>query len=178
MEIRYTKRICTDTERIHTFLEQSRVGIVSMEAGEYPYAVPVNYVMMNECVYFHSAGSGKKTDILAQTPKVCFTVFEEIGTETNPVPCHVDTAYMSVMIMGTAGRVEDTNEATAALQRLLDKYLPGIFKQPLSPALVEKYRSSMDTKATAVFKIRPDILTAKENRVAPELLFGAHADSQ
>lgn len=169
-QIRYTKRIVNDTEKINAFLNRSRVGVVGMQAGEYPYAVPVNYVMMNGCAYFHGMGSGKKVDILDGSPKVCFTVFEEIGTVTDAMPCHVDTAYMSVMIMGTARRVADSSEAAAALQLLLDKFMPGFFGQKMSGTLIEKYRSGMDANAVAVFKIETEYLTAKGNSAPPEAL--------
>jgi nitroimidazol reductase NimA-like FMN-containing flavoprotein (pyridoxamine 5'-phosphate oxidase superfamily) len=42
--LHYKQRICTDTERIEKFLARSRVGILGLNAGEYPYAVPVNYI--------------------------------------------------------------------------------------------------------------------------------------
>jgi uncharacterized protein len=170
-QIRYTKRIVSDTDTINAFLDRSRVGVVAMQAGEYPYSVPVNFVMMNGCVYFHGMGSGKKVDILDGSPKVCFTVFEEIGTVEDNVPCHADTAYMSVMIMGTVRRVADSSEAAAALQRLLNKFMPGFFKQKIGHALVEKYRSGMDNNPVAVYKIDPDQLTAKANVALPDSLF-------
>lgn len=172
-QIRYTKRIVNDTEKINAFLERSRVGVVGMQAAEYPYAVPVNYVMMNGCVYFHGMGSGKKVELLDQSPKVCFTVFEEVGTVSDNVPCHVDTAYMSVMIMGTAKRVTDSGEAAEALQLLLDKFMPGFFNQKIGSTLVEKYRSGLDSNAVAVFKIETECLTAKENSATPDALFQA-----
>ncbi len=167
-QIRYTKRIVQDKEKTDAFLARARVGVVGMHAGEYPYAVPVNYVMMNGCVYFHGMGSGKKVDILNRSPKVCFTVFEEIGTVKDNVPCHVDTAYLSVMIMGTAHQVTDSGEATAALQRLLDKFMPGYFKQKIGSALIEKYRSGMDNNPVAVYKIDIEQLTAKSNDASPD----------
>ncbi len=170
-QIRYTERICTDRERIGAFLERSRVGVIGMETEDYPYAVPVNYAVMGDRIYFHGMGSGKKSDLLDRGPKICFTIYEEIGTVADPVPCHVDTAYMSVMVMGTVQRVADSDEAAAALQQLLVKYMPGSFKQAIGASLIEGYRSAMDSNAVAVYRIEPDALTAKENRAEPDLLF-------
>ncbi len=59
-QIRYTQRICTDKEKIDVFLAGARVGVVGLSAGDYPYAVPVNFVWHDGCVYFHGMGSGKK----------------------------------------------------------------------------------------------------------------------
>lgn len=176
-QIRYTGRICTDPKRIEGFLRHSRAGIVGISAGEYPYAVPVNFVWMDGCVYFHGMGSGKKVRLLEEHPKVCFTVYEEAGTVTDPVPCKVDTAYMSVMLFGTAQRVEDFEESAAALQQLLHKFMPGFFKQMPGSALIEKYRSALDDNPVAVYKIRPDFMTAKENRSEPEALFSGGSET-
>ncbi len=90
---------------------------------------------------------------------------------TDPAPCHADTAYLSVMLFGRAEKVVDAKEKTAALQKLVEKYMPGFYKQILSPEYVGRYRSSMDGNAVAVYRIRPDQLTAKENAAPREKIF-------
>ena len=72
----------------------------------------MNYVWYNGSVYFHGMGSGKKENILSQNPFVCFTIYEEHGTVIDPVPCHADTVYMSVMLFGKAEKVTDPEEAS------------------------------------------------------------------
>lgn len=164
-QVGYTKRNCTDQQKIESFLVQERTGVLGMVSGIFPYAVPVNYVWHNGSVYFHGMGSGKKEKILSQNPLVSFTIYKEHGTVTDPVPCHADTAYMSVMIFGKAEKVTDPAEATEALQRVLDKFLPKYYSQPLTSALIEKYRSSMDGNAVSVYRVTPQEMTAKENSV-------------
>nr|WP_243863970.1 pyridoxamine 5'-phosphate oxidase family protein [Brooklawnia cerclae] len=174
-EIAYTERVCEDSEEISRFLETQRVGILGLPADDYPYAVPVNYVYLDGSVYFHGMGSGRKVGMLEAEPKVCFTVYEEYGTVTAPMACHADTAYMSVMVFGTAHRVDDSGEAARALQALVDKLLPGYYRAPIADGLVERYRSSKDGNAVAVFRVTPDRLTAKANRADPEELFTSQA---
>ena len=170
-QVRYKQRNCSDPEKIQLFLTNARVGIVGISTEKYPYSVPVNYVWHNGAVYFHGMGSGKKVELLSHSPLVCFTVFEEYGTVTDPVPCHADTSYMSVMLFGRARPVADSEEGAEALQKILDKYLPDFYKSKMSAALVEKYRSSHDNCPVAVFKILPDEMTAKENAAEPGSLF-------
>ena len=98
-KISYTQRNCTDKEKIETFLLESRTGVIGMTSDGFPYAVPVNYIWNNGSVYFHGMGSGKKVDSLSKKPMVCFTVYKEVGTVTDPVPAHADTSYLSVMII-------------------------------------------------------------------------------
>jgi nitroimidazol reductase NimA-like FMN-containing flavoprotein (pyridoxamine 5'-phosphate oxidase superfamily) len=171
-QIRYTQRVCTDRERIDGILARTRSGVVGMVGDGLPYAVPVNYVWHNGSVYFHGMGSGKKENILAAGPPVCFTLYEEYGTVTDPVPCHADTAYLSVMIFGNAEKVTGHEEAAAALQKILDKYTPGYYDQTLSGALIKKYRSALDGNAVSVYRITPREITAKENPVGNGTLFG------
>lgn len=171
-QIRYTRRICEDKEKIESFLMEKRVGTLSMcEKESRPYAIPVNYVYWNGKIYIHGMGSGKKNDVLAANPSVCFTVFEEHGTVTDSIPCKCDTSYLSVVIFGKGFPVEDTEEKTGALMKFLEKFTPGLFKNPLSPHFVDKYRSSFDNRKVAVYCIDPEVLTAKENPVDMEHMF-------
>lgn len=165
-QIRYRQRICEDKEKVNRFLMEKRVGTLSMCGKESkPYAVPVNYIYWNEKIYIHGMGSGKKNDLLAANPWVCFTVFEEYGTVTDSVPCKCDTSYLSVVILGKGSLVEDLDEKTQSLMKFLEKYTPGFFKNPLPRQFVEKYRSSFDNKGVAVYCVKPEVLTAKENPI-------------
>jgi nitroimidazol reductase NimA-like FMN-containing flavoprotein (pyridoxamine 5'-phosphate oxidase superfamily) len=146
--------------KIEEFLTNTRTGVIGISGGAYPYCVPVNYIWKNGVVYFHGLGSGKKTELLAEHPKVSFTVYEEIGTVKDPVPCHADTSYMSVMIFGLVEKVEDYQESAEALQAIVNKFMPGFYQSKIT-----------DNKAVAVYKIVPAERTAKENLADEESLF-------
>jgi len=169
-QVRYTQRNCTDRKKIESFLLRVRTGVLGMTSDIFPYAIPVNYVWYNGSVYFHGMGSGKKENILSQNPFVCFTIYEEYGTVTDPMPCHADTAYMTVMLFGKAEKVTDPEEASETLQKLVEKYMPKYYSNPLTSTLIEKYRSSLDGNAVSVFRITPQEMTAKENSVGSDKL--------
>ncbi|MDR2755555.1 MAG: pyridoxamine 5'-phosphate oxidase family protein [Planctomycetaceae bacterium] len=166
--ISYQARICTDKNRINQFLEQNRVGIIGINADDYPYAIPVNYIWFDGCVYFHGMGSGKKTELLSENAKVCFTVFREWGTVRDNVPCHADTSYFSVMLFGNAVKVTDNQKSAAVLNRIVEKFMPNFFNNPINASLVENYRSSKDGNGVLVYCIKPEFVTAKENHAEPE----------
>jgi nitroimidazol reductase NimA-like FMN-containing flavoprotein (pyridoxamine 5'-phosphate oxidase superfamily) len=161
--ISYTARISQDKDAIEAFLVGSRTGVLALCDEGSPYAVPVNYVWVDGSVFFHGAGSGRKIDVLLRNPSVCFTVFEEFATVDDPVPCHVDTAYRSVMLFGEATRVTDPEVLAGVLQEFLGKYTPGRHTHPLTPGFVENYRSGVDGQAVGLFRIAVHDLTAKEN---------------
>lgn len=170
-QVSYTQRNCSDEKKIEEFLSEVRTGVIGMINEAFPYTVPLNYLWHNGSVYFHGMGSGKKEKILSKNPPVCFTIFKEYGTVTDPVPCHADTAYMSVMIFGNAEKVTDPEEAAEVLQRLVEKYLPKYYNHSLTGTFIEKYRSSLDGNAVSIYRITPQEMTAKENSVEPEKLF-------
>lgn len=168
--IRMQKRACTDTERINRFLEQANTGFLGLSLKDIPYVVPLNFLWWREAIYFHGAAEGRKISFIQQNPHACFTISEEYGTISDPVPAHTDTAYMSVIIYGSVVMVPDLCEATEAMQGMLDKYVPGYYNKPLERSHLEKHVSSMGSK-TAVFKLISSSVSAKENEIKPAHMF-------
>lgn len=171
MQIRYKQRICADKSIIEEFLFKARTGVIGISGDRYPYCVPVNYIWKNGAVYFHGLSSGKKVQLLESNPDVSFTVYEEFGTVKDQMPCHADTSYRSVMLFGRVEKIENFNESAEALQAILDKFMPGFYRDKISSQLAERYRSTHDNKAVAVYKIIPVDITAKENIAEKENLF-------
>ncbi|GLX67052.1 pyridoxamine 5'-phosphate oxidase family protein [Paenibacillus glycanilyticus] len=168
--IRLQKRACTDEDKIQTFLEQARTGFLGLASDHVPYVVPLNFVWTDNAIYFHGASEGRKIDMIAANPEGCFTVSEEYGTIADPTPAHVDTAYMSVIIYGTIEKVTDWDEASAAMQVMLNKYVPGYFDRPLAKSHLERYVSSMGS-TTSVFKLVASSVTAKESEPNPAKMY-------
>ncbi|WP_458110625.1 pyridoxamine 5'-phosphate oxidase family protein [Bacillus sp. PK6-013] len=168
--IRQKQLVCTDEKKIDQFLTEAQTGYLGMSTDEYPYVIPLNFVWKNGYIYFHGASEGRKMDMLQENPNVCFTVSEQYGTMVHPIPAKTDTAYMSVILFGTASIITDLDEATSAMQALLDKYVPGYYSTPLHKTHVEKYRSSLGSK-TVVLKIQPIKITAKENMLNQSMKF-------
>lgn len=169
--IGYTKRVCADGKKIEALLAEARVGVLGLCDGTEPYAVPVYFVWHDGAVFFHGMGSGRKNDILAGHSSVCFTVYRDNGTVSDPMPCHADASYLSAMVFGKAERIVDHAVAAKALTAFISKYAPGYYRRAIGPDVAEKYRSSMDGNGVAVFRIAADEITAKENAAEPEPLF-------
>ena len=171
-QIRYVQRECKDTQKIDEFLSSTRVGVIGMNDDEgNPYTVPLNFIWLDGSLFFHGAGSGKKEIILGREPQICFTVYEEFGTVLDPMPCHADTSYMSVMLFGKVERVVDFEEAAQVLDKLVEKYVPGYYTKKVTPKMMEKYRSSLDGNAVSVYRITPEEITAKQNIAQENELF-------
>ena len=128
-------------------------GILSTMGDDYPYAVPMSYVVANNKIYIHgTCESGQKTKNIHNNPKVCFTV---VGN-TEILPSQFATKYESVVVLGTASLCEGTDKEMA-LEKFLDKYssedkLAGM-----------KYIKAAINKVS-VYEISIDMITGKAKR--------------
>ena len=177
VQIRQKKLEWTDQAQINEFLLTAKTGFLGLAHGQLPYVIPLNFVWKDDAIYFHGAAEGRKVKIIEENSKACFTVSEDLGTLTNPVPAKTDTAYRSVMIFGEAELVTELEESVLAMQEMLNKYVPGYFEMALSSSHVDKYRSSLGSR-TAVYKIKAIEMTAKENPIQLEKLFYQGKTSQ
>ena len=101
-------------------LQNGEYGVLStVDGNEQPYGVPLNYVLMNNCIYFHCALEGHKLDNLAANPKVSFCV---VG-RTKVLPTEFSTEFESVIVFGRASVIEG-EERYQALNALIEKYSP------------------------------------------------------
>lgn len=168
--IRNQKRNCTDTDKIQHFLENAQTGFLGLSSEDIPYVIPLNFVWLNQSIYFHGAEEGRKVTYIENNPLACFTVSENYGTITSPIPAKTDTAYMSVIIEGPLLRVTDINEATEAMQIMLNKYVPGYYDRPLGKNHMERYVSPLGSK-TFIYKLSASSLSAKEKEVNLDRMF-------
>ena len=128
-------------------------GILSTMVDDYPYAVPMSYVVENNKIYIHgTCESGQKTKNIHNNPKVCFTV---VGN-TEILPSQFATKYESVVVLGTASLCEGTDKEMA-LEKFLDKY-SSEYKQAGM-----KYIKAAINKVS-VYEISIDMITGKAKR--------------
>jgi uncharacterized protein len=116
-------------------LQNAEYGVLStVDGNEQPYGVPLNYVLMNNCIYFHCALEGHKLDNLAANPKVSFCV---VG-RTKVLPAEFSTEFESVIVFGRASLIEE-EERYQALNALIEKYSPEFVSE--GSAYIEKFDS-------------------------------------
>ena len=112
----------TDSGEIATVMHKATVCRIALVDGNCPYIFPVNFVVHDNYLYFHSSPEGRKIDILRRNSQVCFAI--DIDTETVPgdLPCSWGTRYRSVIGFGRASFLETTEEKQQALDYLVEKY--------------------------------------------------------
>lgn len=108
-------------------LERATNGILAITANSdvdenFPYAVPISFAYHNDRIYFHSALTGHKIDLLRKNPRVSFCVVDK----DEIIPEKFTTAFKSVIAFGTMEIVENNDDKLFGLQLLAEKYSPGI----------------------------------------------------
>lgn len=159
-DIRRSGKAVTDKAVVTNLLQTAHVGYLGLADQGNPYVVPMNFVWHQEMVYLHGAEAGKKAALIGQSAKAVFTVAKDYGIIADPVPAHVGTAYLSVMVFGQIEVVVDLEEATSALDVMLNKYVPGYYEKPLFQQHVERYVSSSGSRVV-VYRLVPERMTAK-----------------
>lgn len=151
-ELRRKKQLLSEQETLRV-LEEGKTGIVGVLGDDgYPYTVPINYVLLEDKIYFHSAKKGHKVDAIAKEPKVSMTVVEK----DDVVSREFTTYFRSIQLFGKAYVVEDEAERNVAFRALCEKF---------SGADLDRYEEIMSKEAAAAAIVRIDIehITGKES---------------
>lgn len=110
-------------EECVNILNRGKVCIWAVAGDDdYPYAVPINYVYVNDSIYIHCALQGHKIDAINRNPKCSICVIDK----DDVVPEEFTTYFKSVIAFGQAEIEEDEKVKISALKLLSDKYAPGI----------------------------------------------------
>lgn len=108
-------------EAAEKILREGDYGVLSLAGDDgYCYAVPINYAVEGNKIYFHSAKTGHKLDAMVRNDKVSFCVVdrhEVVGEEFT-------TYFTSVIAFGRIRIVSDNNDPDKlrGLELLADKY--------------------------------------------------------
>ncbi len=151
-----------DIHQIHSVLDSVEYGTLALSVDDVPYAVPLNFVRIGECIYFHGALNNKKMKMLSRNPHVSFSVVENYAlidsnfSTTEGLACPATQFFKSVSIDGVVEMVEDKAEKAVVFEALMKKLQPEGGYKPFSDAEYDK-----SIKATAVVKIIPHTTRCK-----------------
>jgi uncharacterized protein len=123
----------------------------------YPYAVPLNHVVVGDCLYAHCALEGHKLDNVAFQDRASYCAITEALLE----PEAFATAFESVIAFGRCALVEEEGEKLTALRALNARF---------APAFPEKGEEIIERMSgqTAVLRFRIEHLTAKARKAGSD----------
>lgn len=123
--MRRKDREITDTNEIIKIVSECDVLHLGMCDNGKPYVVPVNFGFTYEnetfTFYIHGAASGKKIDILKNSPQVFLQLNcrHEVILGSQQKPCAFSFAYASIMAESRAQFIEDPEEKRATLNIII-----------------------------------------------------------
>ncbi len=149
LKMRRSKSVMNEDET-YEFLKHCREGVLgTIGINGYPHTVPLNYVLFNNKIYFHSAKEGLKLLNIKINSNVSFTVFDNVKI----IEEKFTTNYQSVIVYGKAKIIPADKEI---LIELIKKYSDKFLKEGI--AYVEK-----DFDSTILVEIIIEHITGKRS---------------
>ena len=161
-----------DKTIIYNILDKAEYGTLALCVENKPYAVPLNFVRIDDDIYFHGALKNKKMKMLEQNPHVSFSVVENYAlidsdfSTTEGLACPATQFYKSVSIDGVAVVKKNREVKAEVFEVFMQKHQPKGGYKSFSHSAYDKA-----LKATALVKIDVKNLSCK-------FKFGQHLNEE
>lgn len=169
-KLRRSDREVADEEWIKALLRRAPIGILATIHDGQPF-LNTNLFVYDEAehaIYFHTARMGRTRANIEIYDRICFSVYEMGRLLPADTALEFSVEYASVVVFGTAARINDPQQATEALHCLLRKYAPQLQPgQDYRPVVPE------ELARTSVYRIAIEEWTGKRKAV-PENFPGAY----
>jgi hypothetical protein len=130
---RSPKRGHYDRELVYQILDEGLVCHVGFVVEGQPFVIPTAYGRVADKLYIHGSPASRMLKNLLDGIEVCVTVTLLDGLVLARSAFHHSMNYRSVMIFGTATKVEDETEKLAALQAFTENIIPQRWQEVRSP---------------------------------------------
>lgn len=114
-----------DRAAVHAVLDEGLVAHVGISVDGQPYVIPMAYGRDGDRLLLHGSVASRLMRGLADGAPACATVTLLDGLVMARSTFHHSMNYRSVVVLGTARRVEDPDDASDALDRFVDHLVPG-----------------------------------------------------
>ena len=120
--MRRKDREIVDKKVMVSIIEKAIICRVAMCWQDEPYVIPMNFGYRDNYIYLHSAGEGRKLDILRNNDKVCIEFDVDVGLVQSQKACNTEMKYKSVLAFGKAVILKDIVEKKKALDIIMHHY--------------------------------------------------------
>ncbi|MBK8909407.1 MAG: pyridoxamine 5'-phosphate oxidase family protein [Rhodospirillales bacterium] len=149
-----------DRETIYGILDDGMLCHIGYAIDGQPYVTPTLYWREGDRVYWHGSAASRMLRHLATGAPLCLTVSHMDALILARSAFHHSANYRSVMIFGSATRVEDAADKTARLETFVNGLYPGRWNE-LRPM------TDQELKATTVLALDLDEVSAKVRTGGP-----------
>ncbi|MHC1711375.1 MAG: pyridoxamine 5'-phosphate oxidase family protein [Solidesulfovibrio sp.] len=120
--MRRKDREIKDLAEIKSIIRSAHLMRIALVDGDMPFLVPVFYGYDGTALYFHSAKTGSKMDILKRNANVCFEISIDHGIIASDVACDFEAKHRTVIGVGKAVFVVDEAEKIQALDLVVANF--------------------------------------------------------
>jgi uncharacterized protein len=152
---RHPERARYDREQIDAVLDEGLVAHVGVAIDGQAYVIPMAYGRDGDRLILHGSVASRLLRSLGGGVPVCVTVTLLDGLVLARSTFHHSMNYRSVVVLGTARRIDDAAEAAAALDALVEHVVPGRTDETRPP-------SDPELRRTAVLELLLDEASMKE----------------
>lgn len=158
--IREPHRGVYDRATAYRILDEGFICHVGFVMEGQPFVIPSGYGRSGDQLYIHGSAASRMLRGLDQGIPVCVTVTLLDGLVLARSIFNHSMNYRSVVVLGTATAVEDTEEKLKALRALSEHILPGRWVESRQP-------NEQEVKATLVMRLPIEEFSAKVRQGPP-----------
>lgn len=158
-EIKRRNRALSEAEAREILARAEHGVLATVGEDGWPYAVPLNHVLIGNAIYAHCARKGHKLDNIAHEARVSYCAVATGTVSPDEFTCY----YESAILYGRAALVTDEEERVRTLRLLTERFgnsHEGGFEELFS----EHMRGH--GRGTAMIRIEIEHITGKAHRAA------------
>jgi nitroimidazol reductase NimA-like FMN-containing flavoprotein (pyridoxamine 5'-phosphate oxidase superfamily) len=149
-----------ERETIHAIIDEALLAHVGFAVDDQPFVIPMTYGRDGDRLFLHGSVANRMLRTLDQGVRVCVTFTLLDGLVVSRSHFHHSMNYRSVVLVGTARRVRDAEEARRALECVVDHVIPSRSGEARPPTEAE-------IKQTAVLEVPITEASAKVRAGGP-----------
>ena len=151
---RMPKRASYDVAVVEAILAEGLYCHVGFSVDGQPYVIPTIYARVEDRLYIHGSAASRMLGAIGGRMPVCVTVTLLDGLVLARSGFHHSMNYRSVVVLGQAAEVTDSDEKMAALKAIVDHVMVGRWEDVREP-------SAQELKATSVIRVPLEEVSAK-----------------
>ena len=143
-----------DRDLIHGILDEALICHVAFVDDGRPYAIPMIHARVGEVIYLHGSRGSRTLKTLAGGTALCLTATLVDGLVLTRAAIHHSLNYRSVVVLGTATRVEHAEEKHSALRAVVEHIAEGRSGEVRGP-------DEKELRGTEVLRLEIEEVSAK-----------------
>lgn len=157
---RIPKRGVYDRNTINAILDDAFLCHVGFMVDGQPYVIPTSFGRIGDDLYIHGSAASRMLRNLADGVEVCVTVTILDGLVLARSAFNHSMNYRSVVILGKAELITESDEKEKALFAISEQIIPGRWNEVRPP-------TKLELKATSVLRLAVNEASAKIRSGAP-----------